>query len=68
MDKSYSDCIKEISKKFGDRIVNIGVNKAAKTLFSLGSPSLDFCTYNSIPEGIFIEITGGEGSGKTLLR
>lgn len=67
MDKSYSDCIKEISKKFGDRIVNIGVNKAAKTLFSLGSPSLDFCTYNSIPEGIFIEITGGEGSGKTLL-
>ena len=67
MDKSYSDCIKEISKKFGDGIVNIGVNKAAKTLFSLGSPSLDFCTYNSIPEGIFIEITGGEGSGKTLL-
>ena len=65
--KTYSQCIKEIAKKFGDGVVNVGVDKKEKTRFSLGSPSLDFCTYNSIPEGIFIEITGSEGSGKTLL-
>lgn len=66
-DKTYADCLKEISKKFGDKVVRVGVNIKDRTRFSLGSPSLDFCTYNSIPEGIFIELTGGEGSGKTLL-
>lgn len=66
-EKSYSACIKDIAKKFGAGVVNVGVNKLEKTRFSLGSPSLDFCTYNSIPEGIFIELTGSEGSGKTLL-
>lgn len=35
--------------------------------FSLGSPSLDWMTYNSIPEGCFIEISGEEASGKTTL-
>ena len=51
-----------------DTIVQIGVPlKKAGHTFSLGSPSLDFMTYNSIPEGIFIEITGAEGSGKTTL-
>lgn len=64
---SYSSCIKDIVKKFGDGVVRVGVDKKEKTRFSLGSPSLDFCTYNSIPEGIFIELTGAEGSGKTLL-
>ena len=59
--------LRSISKNFGDKVVAVGVNKGERTKFSLGSPSLDFCTYNSIPEGIFIEITGGEGSGKTLL-
>lgn len=38
-----------------------------KSTFSLGSPALDFMTYNSIPEGIFIEISGKEASGKTTL-
>lgn len=38
-----------------------------KNTFSLGSPALDFMTYNSIPEGIFIEISGREASGKTTL-
>lgn len=66
-EKSYTDCIKDIAKKFGAGVVTLGVDKAEKTRFSLGSPSLDFCTYNSIPEGIFIELTGAEGSGKTLL-
>ncbi|WP_300924671.1 AAA family ATPase [uncultured Clostridium sp.] len=64
---SYTSCIKDIAKKFGDGVVTVGVNIKERTKFSLGSPSLDFCTYNSIPEGIFIEVTGSEGSGKTLL-
>lgn len=61
------EVLKQVSKDFGDKIVAVGVDKKERTKFSLGSPGLDFCTYNSIPEGIFIEITGGEGSGKTLL-
>ena len=62
--------LRKINKQFGSEdhpIITIGVDKSKTTLFSLGSPSLDFCTYNSIPEGIFIEISGPEGSGKTLL-
>lgn len=59
--------LKDIAKKFGADVANIGVNKSERTRFSLGSPGLDFCTYNSIPEGIFIELSGAEGSGKTLL-
>lgn len=65
--EDYKTCLKDIVKKFGEGVANVGVNVKEKTKFSLGSPSLDFCTYNSIPEGIFIELTGGEGSGKTLL-
>lgn len=65
--EEYKTCLKDIVKKFGEGVANVGVNVKEKTKFSLGSPSLDFCTYNSIPEGIFIELTGGEGSGKTLL-
>lgn len=65
--EDYKACLKDIVKKFGEGVANVGVNVKEKTKFSLGSPSLDFCTYNSIPEGIFIELTGGEGSGKTLL-
>ena len=59
--------LKDINKKFGDTLVSPGVSKKSRSLFSLGSPGLDFCTYNSIPEGIFIELSGSEGSGKTLL-
>ena len=65
--KSLNSILKDITKRFGENVVNSGVNKEERTRFSLGSPGLDFCTYNSIPEGIFIEITGSEGSGKTLI-
>lgn len=65
--ENYSSCLKDIVKKFGEGVVKVGVDVKERTKFSLGSPSLDFCTYNSIPEGVSIEITGGEGSGKTLL-
>lgn len=63
----FKSTLKDIEKKFGAGVVRVGVNKSERTKFSLGSPSLDFCTYNSIPEGIFIEVSGSEGSGKTLL-
>lgn len=63
------DIVKNFAKKYDmEGIANIGVNTDKfKTTLSLGSPSLDFCTYNSIPEGIFIEISGKEASGKTTL-
>lgn len=64
--------LRKLNKQFGDEnpdhaVATVGVNKSKRTMFSLGTPSLDFCTYNSIPEGIFIELSGEEGSGKTLL-
>ena len=63
------DIVKNIAKKYDmDGIAKVGVNTDKfKTTLSLGSPSLDFCTYNSIPEGIFVEISGKESSGKTTL-
>ncbi len=63
------DIVKGIDKKYGmEGIARVGVdNSRFKSTLSLGSPSLDFCTYNSIPEGIFIEISGKEASGKTTL-
>lgn len=64
---------KQINKKYEKEgytsdVATIGVsNDKFKSTFSLGSPALDFMTYNSIPEGIFIEIAGKESSGKTTL-
>lgn len=64
---------KSINKKYekegyNSTIAQVGVPlKKFGHTFSLGSPSLDFMTYNSIPEGIFIEISGKEASGKTTL-
>lgn len=64
---------KSINKKYekegyNSNIAQVGVPlKKFGHTFSLGSPSLDFMTYNSIPEGIFIEISGKEASGKTTM-
>jgi recombination protein RecA len=64
---------KSINKKYEkegytSNIAQVGVPlKKFGHTFSLGSPSLDFMTYNSIPEGIFIEISGKEASGKTTM-
>ena len=65
--ETIEQVLKDITKRYGEGVVQSGVNIKERTKFSLGSPGLDFCTYNSIPEGIFIELTGSEGSGKTLL-
>lgn len=66
--KTSSQIIKELEKKYSGNVVTIGVDdlRSYGTL-SLGSPSLDFCLYNSLPERRIIEFCGAEGSGKTSL-
>lgn len=65
--KSLSSILKEINKKYGEGSAQIGVNRKDRSRFSLGTPSLDYMTYCSIPEGSWIELSGAEHSGKTLL-
>lgn len=64
---SLENVLKKINKDYNETsLVQMGVpSLSVKETFSLGTPGFDFCTYNSIPRGIFIEVTGGEGSGKT---
>lgn len=64
---NLTSILKSINKKFGEGVVAVGVDKGNREKFSLGSPSADFMTYNSVPEGAWIELSGQEGSGKTLL-
>lgn len=60
--------LRNINKKFGESTAQLGVPKLKEAgTLSLGSPSLDMCLYNSLPEGKFIEINGLESSGKTTL-
>ena len=60
--------LKDINKKFGENVAQVGVPKLRESgTLSLGSPSLDMCLYNSLPEGKFIELNGLESSGKTTL-
>ena len=67
------DLRKAINKKYektaiGGNVCRIGMDTLRyKRILSLGSPSLDWMVYHRIPRGIFIEIAGGEGSGKTTL-
>ena len=64
---NLTSILKNINKKFGEGVAAAGVDKGNREKFSLGSPSADFMTYNSVPEGAWIELSGQEGSGKTLL-
>ena len=63
---TLTDVLKSISKKFGDKVAKVGVDElqSGGTL-SLGSPSFDFCLYNSFPVGKIVEFSGRESSGKT---
>lgn len=72
--KSLNEVLKQVNKKYGitkddgstQAIGTLGCNKIGGFgTLSLRSPSLDYCVYNSIPEGRIIEISGAEGSGKT---
>lgn len=63
---SVTDILKDVSKKFGDKVLTVGVEDLTSYgTLSLGSPGLDFCLYNSFPERRIVEFCGAEGSGKT---
>lgn len=64
--RDLKSTLKAINKKFGENVMKVGVNDLnAHGTLSLGSPSFDFCLYNSFPERRIIEFNGAEGSGKT---
>ena len=63
---SLDSVLKDISKKFGEKVVKYGVDDlSVDGVLSLGSPSFDFCVYGGIPEGRIVEFCGPESSGKT---
>ena len=63
---SLESVLKNISKKYGDQVVKLGVDDlSVDGVLSLGSPSFDYCVYGGIPEGRIVEFSGAEGSGKT---
>ena len=64
--ENLDSVLKSITKKFGENVVKFGVDDlGCSGTLSFGSPSADFCIYNSFPEGRIIEFSGSEGSGKT---
>ena len=64
--KSLSDVLKNISKKYGDSVVKKGVDSLdVDGILSLGTPTFDFAVYGGIPEGRIVEFCGREGGGKT---
>lgn len=69
--KTLAQIIRETNKKFGGeekelQVMTLGVDDlTAFGTLSFGSPGLDFCLYNSLPEKRIIEFCGAEGSGKT---
>lgn len=65
---NLDDVLKSINKKFGENVARVGVPQLRSCgNLSLGSPALDFCLYNSLTEGKFVELCGFESSGKTTL-
>lgn len=65
---SLADVIKKVNKDFGDKVAQVGVPPIKeKGILSFGTPSLDFCTYNNLIEGTFVELNGLESSGKTTV-
>lgn len=70
--KTLAQIIRETNKNFGDsqdknkQVISLGVDDlTAFGTLSFGSPGLDFCLYNSLPEKRIIEFCGAESSGKT---
>jgi recombination protein RecA len=70
--KTLAQIIRETNKNFGDsqdknkQVISLGVDDlTAFGTLSFGSPGLDFCLYNSLPEKRIIEFCGPESSGKT---
>lgn len=66
--ETLDSVLKDINKRFGENVAKVGVPQLRESgTLSLGSPALDFCLYNNITEGKFIELNGLESSGKTTL-
>lgn len=71
LDSSLEKVLKNINKKYSttlntESLVTLGAPTNSETRrLSLGSPTLDYMVYGSIPQGIFIEVAGAEASGKT---
>ena len=66
MAEDLKSVLKNIQKKYGETVVKFGVDELGiDGMLSLGSPSVDFCTYGGLPVGRIIELSGAEGSGKT---
>lgn len=66
MAEDLKSVLKNIQKKYGETVVKFGVDElGVDGMLSLGSPSVDFCTYGGVPVGRIIELSGAEGSGKT---
>lgn len=67
-DRTLTDILKDITKKQGADVISYDIEDLSEYgTLSLGSPGLDFCTYNSFPEKAIVEISGAEGSGKSSL-
>lgn len=65
---TLTEILKNIQKKQTKNAITVGVDDlTAYGTLSMGSPGLDFCLYNSLPERKIIELSGAEGSGKTTL-
>ena len=67
-ERTLTEILKDIAKKQGADVISYDIEDLSEYgTLSLGSPGLDFCTYNSFPEKAIIEISGPEGSGKSSL-
>lgn len=57
--------IKDINKKYGEDIVNIGMTRIRTDRIPFNSPRINYITYGGVPVGMATEFFGGEGGGKT---
>lgn len=66
MADALADVMKNINKKFGNKVMQQGVDDlTGYGTLTIGSPGFDFVLYNSFPESKIIEFCGAESSGKT---
>lgn len=66
MADTLADVMKNINKKFGNKVMQQGVDDlTGYGTLTIGSPGFDFVLYNSFPESKIIEFCGAESSGKT---
>lgn len=57
--------LKDISKQYGDDVVETGVEKMDYDRIPFSSPRLNYMTFGGLPMGHLHEFSGPEGSGKT---